>query len=117
MELVAYFPKKFQKDPNRDLTTLRFNRSNAILDKIIDERPGIDQQIFGLEREILEMDKPNVWNVWSENNMDRMMEVDFAKFGIAVSRETKQDLENMTIFKFYTAVELLEEEKPQNKDA
>lgn len=108
--MVVYFPKQFPKGGNRDLNVLRVTRIDVLLDSIIDhESPGHEQRIFNAEKDILENDKPNVWNVWKENNMERILEVDSRKFGIAVSENTNQDIEQITTFTFYSSVEHLKE--------
>lgn len=81
-----------------------------MLDSVIHhENPGHEEKIFDVEKQILEVDTPNVWNVWSENNMERVLEVDSRKFGIAVTELTNQDIEQITTFTFYASVEHLKE--------
>jgi hypothetical protein len=61
---------------------------------------------------LLQNDKPNNWNIWKEGNMEKALEVDFMKFGIAVTRKIGiAKLDEMTVFEFYATVELLSEEK------
>lgn len=104
--MVVYFPKQFPKGGNVELTARRINRVDAILESIIEhDRPGNEQRIFEAEREILEIDKPNVWNVWKEGNMERTLEVDSRKFGIAITELTNQNIEDITTFTFYASVE------------
>ena len=114
-ELFVYFPASFPRGGDKEETSLRYSRTNLLLDKVIENPLGIDKQIFDVEKEILEKDKPNVWNVWQENNMERALEVDFRKYGIIVGRMSNQDLTNMSTFDFYTTVELLKEEHSKNK--
>jgi len=47
--------------------------------------------------------------------MERVLEVDFMKFAISVSRKTATKLTDMMTFEFYATVELLKEENKQNK--
>lgn len=79
-----------------------------LLDSII-EKKNVDDPLYKLEREILEHDKPNVWNIHNQENMERMLEVDFQKFAIAVTQHTNQDLAKLTTFTFYASVEYLKE--------
>ena len=44
-----------------------------------------------------------------ENNMERVLEVDFNKFAIQVTELSNQRLEDMTTFRFYATVEYLKE--------
>ena len=70
-------------------------------------------KIYEIEKEILEIDKPNIWNVWQDNNMERILEVDFQKFGIAVTELSGQSLTDITTFTFYATVEHLKEKHQQ----
>lgn len=109
-QLTAYFPKIFPRGGNRQLTALRVKRCFAQLDGLIEKKDNKDA-IFGIEKEILEQDKPNNWNIWQDGNMERALEIEFKKFAIAVAEQTKQVLETITVAMFYTTVELLKEQK------
>jgi len=107
-ELVVYYPEFFPKNGNKEQTALRVRRVNLILDSIINQQIEEDQ-IFNVEKEILETDKPNVWNVWKKGNMERVLEVEFHKFAISVVEKSKQPLDTLTTFTFYATVEHLKE--------
>lgn len=109
LELSVYFPSSFHKDGDSETATLRYSRVNLQLDKIIEEK-DIDQEVYNIEKEILQRDKPNVWNVHSENNMERAVEVDFMKYAIQVTEMSGgQELETMSTFKFYATTEMLKD--------
>ena len=92
------------------MMALRVVRIDALLDSIIEnDKPGHSDRIYNAEKEILEHDKPNVWNIWKEGNMERVLEVDSRKFGIAVCENTNQNIEDITTFTFYSSVEHLKE--------
>lgn len=76
----------------------------------------MDKQLYETEKELLEMDKPNVWNVWQGKNMERALEVDFQKFGIAVTELSAQSLAEISTFTFYATVEHLKEKHKPNKN-
>jgi hypothetical protein len=108
--LVVYFPKQFPKGGNREMNACRITRVGTMLDSIIDHKtPGHAEKIFEAEKEILKLDIPNVWNVWKDDNMERILEVDSRKFGIAITELTNQDIETITTFTFYASVEHLNE--------
>ena len=111
-ELSVYYPEFFPKNGNMEQTALRAKRLNILLDSIIQDDDS-EKEIFNIEKEILETDKPNVWNVWKKGNMERSLEVDFQKFAISVIRKTNQSLDNLMTFSFYATVELLKEEAPK----
>lgn len=107
--MVVYFPKQFSKSGNRELNGLRINRIDAILDCVLDPGTKSDEKLYEAEKQILEVDAPNIWNVYHEGNMERVLEVDSRKFGIAVCENTNQDIEEITTFTFYASVEHLKE--------
>lgn len=107
-ELVVYYPEFFPKNGNKEQTALRVRRVNLMLDSIINQEVKEDQ-IFNVEKEILETDKPNIWNVWKKGNMERVLEVEFQKFAISVVEKSKQPLDTLTTFTFYATVEHLKE--------
>ena len=94
---------------------LRYNRINLILDHVQDPSVTFDNHLDGLEREILVHEKPHSWNVHDENNMERTLEVDFAKYGVMVTERTGQRIEDITAFLFYVSVEAIEEQHERNK--
>lgn len=108
-ELVVYYPSFFPKNGNRQQTSLRIRRMKMMLDGMIEPDPNDQEHLFNLEKEILETDRPNKWNVWSEGNMERVLEVDFRKFGIAVMEHSSESIEQISTFTFYATVEHLKE--------
>jgi hypothetical protein len=108
-ELVVYFPDSFPKNGDPQSVSLRVKRMNAMLDRIIEGDERHDQNIFEAEKELLERDRPKVWNIWKDGNMERTLEVDFQKFGVAVTENTNQDLETISTFTFYATVEHLKD--------
>ena len=107
--MVVYFPAYFPKNGNRQQTGLRIQRMKVMLDAIIDQETKQDDNIFDIEKQILETDKPNVWNVWTPGNMERVLEVEFRKFGIAVMEHSSESIEQISTFTFYSTVEHLKE--------
>lgn len=107
--MVVYYPESFPKNGDPETSTLRVKRVNAMLDSIIDPGERHQREIFNVEKQILERDKPKIWNVWKSGNMERVLEVDFQKFVVAVTENTNQDLSTITTFTFYATVEHLKE--------
>jgi hypothetical protein len=108
-ELVVYFPTFFPKNGNRQQTALRIRRMKMMLDGIIEPEQTNDDHLFSVEKEILETDRPNKWNVWVDGNMERVLEVEFRKFGIAVMEHSSESIEQISTFTFYSTVEHLKE--------
>lgn len=65
--------------------------------------------LYNLGKQMLEMRKPNVWNVFQPENMEIMMEVDFEKFLIAVSEHTNEKIDDISTFRFYALIDFLKE--------
>lgn len=107
--MVVYYSKFFPKNGNRQQTGLRIRRIDVLLDQIIEPDENYETQLFNVEKEILQTDTPNVWNVWTEGNMERVLEVEFRKFGIAVMEHSSESLENISTFTFYATVEHLKQ--------
>ena len=68
-----------------------------------------------LEKELLSIHLPNVWNINMEGNMEIKMEVEFDKFLFAISEHTSVDLEKLTAFKFYSLIDYLKSKNPKLK--
>lgn len=63
---------------------------------------------------MLEMRKPNIWNVHTDGNMEILMEVDFEKFLLAVSEHTNEKIDEVSTFRFYALTDFLKEKfKPK----
>ena len=114
-ELSVYYPQFFSKKSNQEQIALRYKRAQLMLDGIIEIPEDYEQKKFEVEKEILEHDLPNVWNVWEKQNMERTLEVDFHKFAIAVTELSNQDLKNISTFTFYATVEHLKEKHAKQK--
>lgn len=84
---------------------------NILLDSIINNDQDYEKPLFSVEKEILEHDKPNSWNVWNDENMEKTLELDFHKFGISVTKQSGQTLSKISTFTFYATVDLLKEKK------
>lgn len=83
------------------------------LDEIIDGE--VKKEKDEVEKRILLMDKPNIWNVYHKGNMEVEMEVEFTKFLFAVGEETNQDVTDISVFDFYTLIQWIEEKHSKNK--
>ncbi len=84
---------------------------HAYLDSIINPTKNYDEEVYIIEKELLQMDKPNVWNIYTPGNMERSLEVDFQKFALSVTEDMGSDLTGVSTFSFYAKVELLKEQK------
>lgn len=110
--MVVYFPRLFPKNGNKDQTALRINRADLLIDQIINNEKDISDKKFKVEKSILETDKPNIWNVNISGNMEREMEVEFYKYAHSVTESSSIDIEDTTVFAFYTKVEQIMDKTP-----
>ena len=85
------------------------------MDAIIDGK-STEDAVFKLEKEILLQNKPNSWNIHDEVNLERIIEVDFAKYSITVSKHSGIDIDKVDVFTFYASVEQIENEFKPNKN-
>lgn len=109
--MVTYFPSLFPKNGNTEQTLLRVQRADFLLEQIIDSEKDLSEDIFNVEKEILENDKPNIWNVHidSKNNMERVLEVEFQKYALAVTEDSSMRIEQTSVMTFYSKVLQLKE--------
>lgn len=105
--MEAYFPKYFGSRINADEGALRLNLISEKLEEILGEVNA--ERVQEIEKSILYHNRPRNWNVWTEDNAERAMEVDFNKFAISVVSQTGQDLDKLSTFSFYSGVEYLED--------
>jgi hypothetical protein len=83
----------------------------AICSQILGEQTETIQQ--DAESEMLRLSKPSVWNVYIQGNAELQFENGFETFMFLVAEHTKEDLEKMSVYRFYC---LLEHIKSKNKN-
>lgn len=71
----------------------------------IDNSWGIGES----ERKMLLMDLPKKWNINQQGNMEIEMETEFEKFLLAISEHTNEDINNITVFRFYALIGFIKE--------
>ena len=64
-------------------------------------------------KEMLRLSKPNLWNVHLPNNAELEMEVTFEEFMFQVAEHTSEDLDKITVFRFYSLLDYI---KNKNSD-
>jgi len=82
---------------------------------VIDSK-DVEDSLFILEKEILSHNKPNSWNIHDENNLERQIEVDFAKYSISVANHSGMNVNDLDVFTFYAIVEKIEDELKPKKN-
>ncbi|AHK11384.1 tail assembly chaperone [Flavobacterium sp. phage 1/32] len=112
--LEMYYPKHFKTNEEENFNIIFKNRLEAELDSII-KSEDFSEEIYNFEKQMLELKKPNIWNVYAEGNLEIQMEVEFEKFLLAVSEHTNEKIDEVSTFRFYALVDFLKEKfKPRN---
>lgn len=102
---MVYFPTVFPKNGNKEQTALRVNRSDVLINQIINQENDYSSDLHKVEKSILEGDKPNIWNVHLDGNMERKIEVEFYKYAHSVTEKTSIKIKDTTVMGFYSKVE------------
>ena len=55
------------------------------------------------------MDLPKVWNIHEEGNEEVRSEVEFQKLLFALSERTNENLQDITVFRFFALIQHLKE--------
>lgn len=109
-----YYPKHFKTNDEENFNIVFKNRLEAEVDSIINSE-DFSEEIYNFEKQMLELRKPNIWNVYAEGNLEIQMEVEFEKFLLAVSEHTNERIDEVSTFRFYALVDFLKEKfKPRN---
>lgn len=82
----------------------------ARLNKILGE--DSQEQKHKAEKEMLRLSKPSLWNVHIPGNAELEMETGFEDFMFTVAEHTKEDLDKITVFRFYSLLDYI---KSKNK--
>jgi hypothetical protein len=99
-ELKIFFPYQFE-GKNVIYNTALINKLKARISWILDDE-GAKEQEQVATNELLRLIKPTFWNLNREGNADVDIEVGFEQFMMSVAEHTKEDLNTITTFKFYT---------------
>lgn len=80
-------------------------------DKIINDIENAE--IEETEKRMLMMDLPKIWNINHRGNMEVEMETEFAKFMLSVSEHTNENMNEITVFRFYALLGYIKEKNPK----
>ena len=113
--MVAYFPDEF-----RDVGEVEYNlellkKIKLELRQILykeDNSKAIDRH----EKNILKMDLPNIWNIYQRGNKEVEMETEFEKFMLAVSEHTNENIDNISVFRFYSLLSYIKSKNKANNN-
>ena len=56
---------------------------------------------------MLRLSKPNLWNVYMNGNAELEHEVGFEAFMFVVGEHTKENVNTMTVFRFYSLLDYI----------
>ncbi len=105
--MEVYFDDFFNNKKQMISNATRLKLINEKLNIILGE--GNEKNLESVKRELLELLKPNEWNVFVEGNLEKAMEVDFNKFATVVTETTGLKLEEISVFRFYSVLGYLQE--------
>jgi hypothetical protein len=83
----------------------KIKQLNARLNKILGNDSKEDRE--SAEKDMLRMSKPSIWNVHIIGNAELEMEVGFEDFIFQVSEHTNEDLDKITVFRFYSLLDYI----------
>ena len=84
---------------------------NARIDKLLGNPHLEDRR--NAESEMLKMSKPSIWNIHLPQNAELEFMTGFESFMYSVAENTTEDLDKITVFRFYS---LLDHIKEKNKN-
>ncbi len=74
----------------------------AICQFLITEDEKYNVEIFEKEKELLNFEKPNIWNAHVEGNMELKMEADYERFLFSVAEHSNEKIDELTVWTFYS---------------
>jgi hypothetical protein len=103
----VYFASHFNFNINYNVAKLKH------LESIVDDIMGLDslEAKDEAEGEMLRLSKPSIWNVYMDGNAEIKNDVGFETFLFTVSEQTKEDLDKITVYKFYSLLEYIKSKK------
>ena len=74
----------------------------------------MEDDIKDAEKEMLRLSKPNLWNVFIPGNAELEMETGFEQFLFEVAEHTKEPLDKITVFRFYSLLDYIKNKNKAN---
>lgn len=108
--MQVYHNSQFQINVNYNVAKLK--QMAAIVKGILGDESAKEQQ--DAEFEMLRLSKPSVWNIYIGGNMELQMENGFETFLFSVQEYTKEDLEKITVYRFYCLLEHIKNKNNPN---
>lgn len=112
--MASFFPSEFKGIETREYSNELLKKLRLEVEQIL---TGISQEeaIGRHEKNMLLMDVPNNWNINVSGNMEVEMEVEFEKFLMSVAEHTTEDMDSITVFKFYSLIQYIKEKNVKDK--
>ncbi len=85
---------------NLNYNVAKLKQQDARLDSIIGIESEEEKQ--EAEKEMMRLSKPSVWNVHLPDNAELEMETGFESFMFLIAEHTNEDLDKITVFRFYS---------------
>ena len=106
-ELLIYHASKFSLDLNYNAAKIK--ELSAQIDGIL----GLDteKEVQDAEFEMLRLSKAEIWNIYIAGNAALELENSFETFMFSVQEHTKEDLDNMSVYRFYCLLDHIKNKK------
>ena len=108
-ELRVYFPHKYKEE--RDYNYLELYKSLLIKEGeyLIDPSDELEDKITSLRKQLLDFNKPNIFNPYSEDNIIYQLELNYEKMMIGFE-ENGFNARDYTVFQFEVAIKKNEDD-------
>lgn len=91
----------------------KIRQQDARLDAIIGGDTEEEKQ--EAEKEMMRLSKPSVWNVHLPDNAELEMETGFESFMFLIAEHTNEDLDKITVFRFYSLLNHIKQKNTPTK--
>ncbi len=82
---------------------------NAVLDGLVGKETN--EALEKAQKDMLRLSKPRNWNVYTPNNAELQEDVGFEAYLFIVAEHTKEDVNTMTVFRFYSLIDYIKNKK------
>lgn len=111
-ELKSYFAEDFKDFSIQEINSLKIKLIKLKSDLIIKgETDEISKEIYDVEKDILSRNKPNIWNINIEGNIEQKLEVDFMTYYVSVMSNLGFESREITTFDFYASIKYLKQKQ------
>lgn len=71
----------------------------------------LEEKIKTSKLELMQLNKPNSWNVYEPGNQEQKFEIELTKVALQVGQNFSKDIKNTTVKEYYILLDILDEKK------